>query len=204
MSEILVRNDGVFTDVNRKLRQIELIAVPWDQPADVFWRDEIWTEVFKRGAFDGIEARDGQGELLRNVRVNREHIKGKTVGKIIDYNPAHPDGLFARLQVVKGPRGDEVLDLADDDMISASIGYRAQKPSDVQLDKTNRVRTVLNAWLDHLGMVEDPAYKGARVLAVRDDPLGLTVVEGPLPATPVLDKLLTDPVLLWARDRCSS
>ena len=198
MTEILIRNDGAFTDVDRKQRLIDVIAVPWGQEAQVFWRGEVWTEVFERGAFDGIESRAGQ------VRVNREHRKGDKVGKIVEFNPAHADGLFARVKVVRGPKGDEVLDLAEDDMVSASIGYRAQKPSDVALDKQSKVRRVLNAFLDHLGLVEDPAFKGARVLAVRDDESGLLVAEGPLPSTPVLDEFLSDPVLQWAASRLSS
>lgn len=196
MSEILLRNDGTLTDVDRRQRIIELIAVPWDQPAEVFWRGDIWTEVFQRGAFDGIESRTD------SIRVNREHVKGNTVGKIIDLDPGHADGLFTRLKIVKGPKGDEVLDLAEDDMISASVGYRAQKPSDVHLDKQARHRTVLNAFLDHLGMVEDPAFKGAKVLAVRGEPSGLIVADdGPLAATPLLDEFMSDPVLAWARGR---
>lgn len=198
MSEILLRNDGTLTDVDRKLRLIDLIAVPWDQEAQVWWRDDIWTEVFRRGAFDGIESRSGE------IRVNREHIVGNTVGKIVEFDTGHADGLFARVKVVKGPRGDEVLDLAEEDMISPSVGYRAQKPTDVRLDKGLRHREVLNAFLDHLGMVEDPAFKGARVLAVRGEPSGLTVTDGPLPATPLLDEFMNDPVLSWASSRFSA
>ncbi len=198
MTEILLRNDGTLTDVDRTLRLIELIAVPWDQPAEIFWRGDIWTEVFKQGAFDGIETRSD------SIRVNREHVKGNTIGKIIEFDPAHTDGLFARVKIVKGPKGDEVLDLADDDMISPSVGYRAQKPSDVQLDRQAHSRTVINAFLDHLGMVEDPAFKGARVLAVRGEPSGSTVDDSPLPETPVLDEFLNDPVLQWARGHIKS
>jgi HK97 family phage prohead protease len=197
VSEILLRSDGTFTDVDRRQRLIDVIAVPWEQEAQVFWRGEMWTELFARGAFNGIEARAGQ------VRVNREHQKGNTVGKIVEFDSAHDDGLFARVKVVKGPVGDHVLDLAEDDLISASVGYRAQKPTDVRLDKQSKVRRVLNAFLDHLGMVEDPAFDGARVLAVREDESGLLVAEGPLPDTPTLDEFTSDPVLNWARDRLS-
>lgn len=193
MSEILFRN-STLTDVDATKRQIDLIAVPWDEEARVFWREDWWTEVFKRGAFEGIEQR------VNEVRVNREHVKGKTVGKVEVFDPTHPDGLWARVKVAKGPRGDDVLNLAEDDMISASVGYRASKPSDVQLDKPAKRRTVLNAWLDHLGMVEDPAFTKARVLAVREDQSGLLVAEGPLPNTPALDEYMNDPILQWARD----
>jgi HK97 family phage prohead protease len=199
VSEILLRNDGTLTDVNRRQRIIELLAVPWNQPAEVFWRGDIWTEVFVPGAFDGIETRSD------SIRVNREHVKGNTIGKITDFDPHHTLGLFARVKVVKGPKGDEVLDLAEDDMISPSVGYRAQKPSDVRLDKQLRHRAVLNAFLDHLGMVEDPAFKGAQVLAVRGEPSGLTAEDDrPLAATPLLDKFANDPVLTWARGRVAT
>lgn len=196
MSEILLRNDGTLTDVDRRQRIIEVLAVPWNQPAEVFWRGDIWTEVFAPGAFDGIETRSDA------IRVNREHVKGNTIGKITDFEPGHALGLFARVQVVKGPKGDEVLDLAEDDMISPSIGYRAQKPSDVRLDKQLRHRTVLNAFLDHLGMVEDPAFKGAQVLAVRGEPSELDAADNrPLAPTPLLDRFVNDPTLVWARSR---
>ena len=48
----------------------------------MFWRGEMWRESFERGAFDGIEDHAGR------VRVNREHVKGDTVGKVVDVRPA--------------------------------------------------------------------------------------------------------------------
>lgn len=198
MSEILLRNDGKLAGVDRVRRTIDLIAVPWDQPAEVFWRGDIWTETFERGAFDGIESRSD------SIRVNREHVKGNTVGKIIEFDPRNDEGLWARVKIVKGSKGDEVLDLAEDDMISPSVGYRAQKPSDVRLDKQARHRSVLNAFLDHLGMVEDPAFKGAQVLAVHRNSPESPAADGPLVATPLLDEFMNDPVLAWARGRAST
>jgi hypothetical protein len=51
-------------------------------------------------------------------------------------------------------------------------------------------------------MVEDRAYQGAEVLAVRAGPSGLTVVEhSPLPETPALDEAMNDDVLAWAASR---
>jgi HK97 family phage prohead protease len=189
VSEILTRSDGVFADIDFKERIIDVIAVPWDSAARVFWRGEFWTEVFERSAFKGIEAAAGR------VRVNREHRKGDTVGKIIEFNPNHEKGLFARVKIALGPKGDEVLNLAKDDMISASIGYGTRKTTDVIVDKNSMTRRVMNAFLDHLSMVEDPAYEDARVLAVRgDDASGVRVADRPLPATPILDEFMSDPV----------
>lgn len=188
MSEILTRSDGVLSNIDFKHRLIDVIAVPWETEARVFWRGDFWTEVFERGAFDGIENRSGQ------VRVNREHRKGDTVGKVVEFNPHDERGLFTRLKIVRGAKGDEVLYLAEEDMVSASIGYRANKPSDVLLDKRGMTRRVKNAFLDHLGMVEDPAFKESRVLAVREDSAS-QVADGPLPETPVLDEMMRDPII---------
>ena len=196
MSEILTRSDGVLTDIDSKERIIDVIAVPWGQEARVYWRGDYWTEVFERGAFDGIESRVGR------VRVNREHRKGDTVGKIIEFDPNHEQGLFVRVKVVRGPKGDEILYLAEEDMISASIGYRANKGSDVLLDNEAKVRRVKKAFLDHLGMVEDPAFSGAEVLAVREG--AEVVADGPLPATPTLDEMLKDPIISWALEQKKS
>ena len=198
MSEILTRSDGEFADIDFKHRMIELIAVPWEKEARVFWRGDFWTEVFERGAFDGVESRAGQ------VRANREHRKGDTVGKVVHFDPGDERGLFVRLKVVKGPKGDELLYLAEEDMVSASIGYRANKGSDTLLDKQNMTRRVRNAFLDHLGMVEDPAFKEARVLAVREDEASEMAADGPLPETPVLDKMLSDPIISWVMQRKAS
>jgi HK97 family phage prohead protease len=170
-----------------------LIAVPWNQEADVFWRGEEWKEVFVPGAFDGIESHAGR------IRVNREHLMGDTVGKVIQFENA-ADGLRAQVKIAETTRGDDTLALADEDMISASVGYRVKKPSDVQLNRRNKMRRVVRAFIDHLAMVEAPAYAGARVLAVRAEPSGLQVAE-PLPATPALDAVTQSEVLAWARAR---
>ena len=191
MPEILNRAATV-SDVDVRKRIIDVLAVPWDTPAQVFWRGEVWDEVFHRGAFDGVEARAGR------IRVNREHTKGATVGKIIELDPAAEAGLRASVKIVKNEDGDKVMALADEDMTSVSIGYRANKPSDVRVDRGARRRDVFGAFLDHLSFVEDPTWDTAQVLAVREGPNGIAVAEGPLPPTPALDALLLDDVIGWA------
>lgn len=190
--EILVRNDSVIADVNQRQRLIDLIAVPWDQEAEVPWHGEMWRESFQRGAFDGIEAHAGR------IRVNREHVKGDTVGKVVTLDPSHADGLLARLKIANTPRGDDTLELAADDMISASLGYYVKSPGDVSLNRRTLTRRVLRAFLDHLGMVESPAYVGARVLAVREEQSG-QATDTPLPSVPALDDAINDDVLNWAK-----
>lgn len=193
--EILVRNDSVIADVNQRQRLIDLIAVPWDQEAEVPWRGELWRESFQRGAFDGIQEHAGR------IRVNREHVKGDTVGRCVSLDPKHSEGLLARLKIAATPRGDDTLELAADDMVSASLGYFTKEPADVSLNRRTLVRRVTRAFLDHLAMVESPAYVGARVLAVREDQSGLAAVEEPLYAAPALDDAMNNPTFMWAASR---
>lgn len=188
----IVNRAAVVSDVDTRLRLVDVLAVPWEEPAPVYWRGDIWTEVFHRGAFDGVQERAGR------IRVNREHTKGATVGKIVELDPQDAEGLRSQVKVVKSPVGDEVLALAEENMISVSIGYRANKPSDVHLDKRAMKRDVYGAFLDHLSFVEDPTWDRAQVLSVREGPNGLEVAEGPLPQTPALDAILQDDVIGWA------
>jgi len=193
MSEILTRSDGQVADIDFTQRIIDMIAVPWETEARVFWRGDWWTEVIQRGAFAGSATRAGR------IRANREHVKGDTVGKLVELDPTDERGLFVRVKVVRGPKGDELLYLAEEDMVSGSIGYRTNKGSDVILDHKSMTRRVVDGFLDHLGFVEDPAFRDAQVLAVRAGPAGTeSSADGPPRQAPVLEELLRDPLIQWA------
>jgi HK97 family phage prohead protease len=186
---------STIADVDVRQRLIDVVAVPWEEEAEVVWQGDVWREVFQRGAFDGIEEHAGR------VRVNREHTKGQTVGKVVKFTNADA-GLLARTKIAKTPLGEETLALADEDAISASVGYRIGKPSDVQVNRRVKMRRVMRAFMDHLSMVESPAFAGAQVLSVRAEPSGLQVVEQKLrPPTPALDEAMNDAIFAWARDR---
>lgn len=173
-------------DVNVKDRIITVIAVPYEQPAKIQYRGEIWDEVFSRSAFFGIEKRP------QRVRVNREHLRGDTVGKAVAFYPSREEGLVSELRIAKTTRGDDTLALAEDDCLSSSIGFGA-KPSDQILDRSAMTRRVNKAWLDHIALVESPAYAGADVLDVRDS-FGAVDSRAPL-NTPILDDFLADPII---------
>jgi len=192
--EVEHRNSTV-ADVITRQRIVEVIAVPYDEETDVVWRDDIWHESFDRKAFDGVEAHVGR------IQVNREHVKGDTVGKVIFADPLHPDGLFARVKIYGTPRGDETLTLAEEGGAFPSIGFRLNRFSDQELDKRSRTRRIMRAFWDHQAFVEDPAYEGAGVLAVRAGQSGLVVADRPLLETPNLDEWLNDPTFKWASER---
>jgi phage head maturation protease len=173
-------------DVNWKDRIITVLAVPYEEPAPIVYRGQEWSELFSRSAFDGIEKRPTR------VRVNREHKKGDTVGKAVAFDPSETRGLVAELKIAKTLRGDETLALADDDCLGPSIGFGLLRQSDQVFDRRSMQRRINTAWIDHIGMVEDPAYTGAGVLGVRN---GSDVdLRSPL-ETPILDDFLSDPVI---------
>ena len=193
--EIFHRSSAELPEnVSFKDRTIDVVAMPWDIAADIVWRGEVWGEVFKRGAFtEAIEAR-------ARVPVNREHDHQFTVGRITKMVD-HDHGLLASVKIAKTPRGDETLQLADEGILGASVGYFLQKMSDVVLDRRAMRRMVVRAFLEHLAMTEIPAFAGADTIAVHDQfsqhpQAGLQ----PL-VTPALDEWLTDDTLAWASSR---
>jgi HK97 family phage prohead protease len=143
-------------------REITILALPWDEPARVFWQGKFWQETFQRGAF-----RQYIASTVKLPRVNREHTKGATVGKITKLEETDR-GLVAVIKVARTAAGEEALNLAADDMVSASVGYTTggQFGSAI-IDRSAMTRRVVRATLDHLSLVEDPAFKGATVMDVR-------------------------------------
>lgn len=182
------------TNVDFAHRTITVIAVPYEQPAPVPYRGEVWSEIFERGSFDGIEKRPNR------VRSNRDHDKSRTVGKVVSFYPGRDEGLVAEVRIGQTPLGDETLQLASEDMLSASIGFGVMN-SDQVLDRAARERRIRRAYLDHLSFVESPAYDGARVLSVRDAVASPDNALPPIPETPGLDQFIADDILRWASDR---
>jgi HK97 family phage prohead protease len=190
---IELRTAGV-DGVDFAQRMITVIAVPYEQAAPVEYRGEVWQELFERGSFTGIEKRPNR------VRANRDHNRTRTVGKVVRFFPDREQGLVTEVRIGQTPLGDETLALADEDMLSASIGFGVL-PSNQTLDKRSMTRRIKTAYLDHLSFVESPAYEGAQVLSVRGG-LELPVPTEPL-VTPNLDQFAADDLMRWALERLS-
>lgn len=188
---IELRDAGVG-DVNFSQRIITVIAVPYEQPTKVPYRGDVWDEVFHRGSMDGIEKRPNR------VRANRDHDKTRTVGKVVNFWPQRDEGLVAEIRIAQTPLGDETLALADEDMLSSSVGFGVL-PENQRLDRATKVRHINKAYLDHLSFVEAPAYAGAQVIGVRSES-GLIVPEQSI-ATPNLDQFTADELWRWASER---
>ena len=149
---------AVVADVKKPQYLIDVLAVPWNEPAQVFWRGEFWSEVFRRGAFADVRERAGR------IRVNREHTKGQTVGKIVDLDPEDEAGLTADQD--RGERGRREAHVAGRRRHDLGLDrLPRQQASDVALNKRERTREVRRAFLDHLSFVEDPTWDQAQVLS---------------------------------------
>jgi hypothetical protein len=96
-------------------------------------------------------------------------------------HPGDPRGLRAELKITDFTDGNDVLALAEDGLLSASVGFR---PISEEWDKDRTTVKVTRAQLVHIALTGDPAYQGAKVLAVRTDDGD----RDPVP-TPNLDRL---------------
>jgi HK97 family phage prohead protease len=141
-------------------RIIELVVTPYETEALVQHQGRMVHEVFSRGAYDGIERRPNR------VKLNRDHDITRSVGKAIAFHPSREEGLVAEVQVSATDLGDETLTLANDGVLDVSAGYRPF-PGGEKWETRSRVR-IVKAYLGHIAMTPDPAYPGARVLAVRN------------------------------------
>lgn len=194
-AEVIERADSVLDDVRFKDRIIDVVAVPWGQEAEVLWRSEIWREMFERGAFNGIEGHAGR------YPVNREHMRGDTVGRVVRFDPYNERGLIASARISKTPRGDDTLELAADGVLGASVGYFVKRGSDFVANTRTKLRTIKRAFIHHLAMTESPSFDDAMPVAVREGPSAQGAAGEPLPPRPELEAVMFDDVLRWANER---
>lgn len=173
---------ATVTNVDFEERILQVVAVPYDQEAVVPYGGQMMVESVAPGAFAGIETRE------EHVSANRDHDYGRTFGKVLSYNPDDPVGLITNIYVSATPLGDETLRLAADGVLKASVGMLVRR-SDQIVNKG--FRRIKRAFLDHVSLVPNPAYRGAGVLAVRQEQ-GLPVEDegSPLAPTPNLDKVM--------------
>jgi HK97 family phage prohead protease len=175
--ELEYRRAGTL-EVRHPERMIDLIAVPYDEETRVIHAGRWITETVAPGSFSGVSG---------DVRVNRAHDLERPLGKVVRLHPNDPRGLRAEIRVSKTTGGDEVLELAADDLLGASVGFAPLQGGETYSPDRSR-RRITRAFLGHIALTGDPAYDGARVLAVRTTP------EPPTSRTPtpLLDALLLE------------
>lgn len=170
---------GAVADVRHAERIIDLIVVPYNEDTVVEHRGALVIESVLPGAFAGLEA------VPERVTVNRDHDRGRPVGKALSVTTDSAAGLIASVRISKTPLGDETLELADDDVLRPSVGMNV-RPRDQRWSQANTRRQVTRAFLDHIAMLPQQAYLGAKVLAVRSAPAEPGELWTP-PSTPRLD-----------------
>jgi len=176
MNDIEYRSATTTLEVRHAQRVIDLIAVPYNEPAEVFRKQQRrWVmETVDPDAFAGVSG---------DVTVNRSHDRDRPLGRVATFHPKDPRGLRAELRISRTREGDDVLELAEDGLLSPSVGFMSLAE---QWTQDRSAVRVTKAQLVHIGLTGDPAYKGAKVLAVRsasDDDAGVRI------ATPNLDRI---------------
>lgn len=181
-----LRYQATVDGVDFEQRIIDVIAVPYGQEAVVEYRGQVVREVVEPGAFSGIETRNDP------IPANREHLRTETFGKVVASDPADPRGLRLSIRASRTPKGDDALNLASDGILRASVGMRVRPRDEIFRNGLRRIR---RAFLDHIALVESPAYDGAAVLGVRENS---EPEQGQPAPTPNLDRFLADPVIAAA------
>lgn len=184
---------AAIDDVNRKQRIITVVAVPYDEEGPALYRGELWNEVHRRGAYRGLDLSAGR------VPINVEHDPKIQLGKAASIDTEHPTGLISRMKISdRGDMGERYLDLAADDAVSASVGFYLKSYADQRLHRRNMLREINRAFLDHIALVGQPAFTGAKVLSVASDGQQKTTADLPRLVTPHLDAVLSDEMFQWA------
>lgn len=134
---------------------IEGICVPYGR---VTTRVGPVPEVFERGAFGDLAA-SGAKVKLTDYNHSRQRVP-------VAYSERFEEraaGLWGRFRVNNTPEGRSAVENAQEGVYAGlSVGFIARKH-----EMRAGVRHVLDARLDHVSLVEDPAYLEAEILAVR-------------------------------------
>jgi HK97 family phage prohead protease len=160
--------DGIETRTDDDgFRHLVGIVVPWDGE---YRMPNGLTESFERGAFTKTLQERGDRIPLYQQHESRSTLP---VGNSVNWENT-ADGLVADFRMARTERAAEVLSLADDGMVTGlSVGFIPVR-SRTETRGTGQHVVRVEARMDHVGFVAQPAYDGARVLAVRhfdaDDP----------------------------------
>jgi len=157
-------------------RTLDVRIVPYNEFTEVGdppWQPEVvYRESFMPGAFDH------QMRAPNRVVMDVEHEGFKLnkgfeswIGRAVSLR-SEPDGFYGSFRVFDGPMGDKALELVREEVLGAvsmefdplrSIG----RPSDGVVRRAK-------AHLDKVALLRQGAYEGARVLAMREEPITMT------------------------------
>lgn len=180
---------AVVTGVRYPERIVELYAVPYGTYSPVEYpanSGRFIEEGFEPGSFGAVNNRASR------FLVALEHDMNQVVGRVHALHPEDSEGLRTELFIRRGSQGDQVLDDCSDQILGGSVGFGAF-PANIRWEGRQK-RTVLRAFLDHIGLTVMPAHTGTMPIAVRSAPI---VVREPIvpvatSSTPNLDKIMAE------------
>jgi HK97 family phage prohead protease len=136
-------------------------VLPWGVEARVVDRGRLVTETFERGALAGNDP--------ARVPLTATHPRDAgtlPIGVTLSIED-RADAAWGEWRVSKTHLGDEVLELARDDVpLGLSVGF-AEVPGGSRWSPDRGRVTRTRAELDHVAVVRVPAYAGAGVVGVR-------------------------------------
>lgn len=172
-----------FRTVSTDERIVSGIAVPWNETS--YLTPDPKGERFLPGSLTRtIKAR---GDRLKLFRGGREHQHDEAIARPIEFDPRHPDGLWAAWRIGKTKAGDAALEEVAEGLLDAfSVGFRAVRAG----RGADGAREIGEAELLEVTLLPIGAYDGARVLEVRSpapgrsalDDLDAWLAEHPVPA----------------------
>lgn len=186
MSELMHVRMAEAVEVRPRQREIDLRAVPYDQPAECWDQaaGKRYTESIAPDAFRVERRRPNQ------VKILRDHDRTRLIGSLTAVHPNKDDGLHVTGKVTPTELGRESLMLAEEGDLFVSIGFIP----DPAFDEWDQARTKVvrhSCTLLEVSLVPFPAYEGAEVLAVRhaaEPPMFDVTPSSPVP-TPNLDEI---------------
>lgn len=146
-------------------RTLDTRIVPYDEPTTVADPPDFtpYQEVFRAGAFRRQLSTPGRDRVWLNV----EHEQGfrGAIGRSLRFDDRE-DGLHGSFGVLENADGDKALELINEGFLTGvSLEFR-----ELSSRRVNGVVERVRAHLDKVSLCRFPAYAGAGVLAVREEP----------------------------------
>lgn len=133
------------------------VCVPFNQPFDA----GRYVEVFRQGAF-AKTIQDRGSKIPLYARHPKEGSLPLGVSTLLREDSIH---LYGEFRISKTRDGDEALELVRDGALhSLSVGFIP-----IRDKKKSNIIERMEVKLDHVGLVPNPAYDGAKVLALRGE-----------------------------------
>lgn len=153
-------------DVRTSRREIEGLAVPYNRPARV--SDDGGRTWYMEAFADRVFARSTMPANVGRVRLNWTHDESfellTWIGRMLRLTESS-EGLIMVARVDSSPFGDAALAKVKDEQVGGlSVSARVMAESAPRKDG---IVWRTRAHLRHIAVVEDPAYGGARITAMR-------------------------------------